>query len=868
MTSVLTTEQLSQATTLPALIRRHAAERPGAPAIVMPGAAPISYAALVQRCAALGALLRREGIGRDGRVGVLLPAGGALASALVAALTNAVAVPLDPRLTAPEFADLRRRARLDAVISDGITPLPLDVSAAARHLLDDAIGRLMLFVDGRHEPVETLAESAGDLALILRTSGTTAQPKLVPVTHGNVLARGDRLRRWLALTETDRSLCVAPLYYAHGFETGVLAPLVAGGSLACPPPADEASAGEDIVTWLEQLEPTYYSAGPTLQRLVLDRVQARRRAPATRLRLIQTGGAPLAASAQGELEAALGVPLLDAYGLSETGQLASNGWATAARRVGSVGRPDPGTVALRLEDGALLTEGAERAGVIGEVLARGPGVTPGYLDDQGRPQSILRDGWVRTGDLGVIDRDGFLTIAGRLKDIVNRGGEKIAPAEVDQALLRHPAVSEAAAFAVPHARLGEDLAAAVVPRTGATVTALELRRYLAECLVPFKVPRRIHLVPALPKGATGKVTRAALAQHFAKPRSSTRVRSALESEIAQLWARMLGRESVDPEADFFELGGDSLLAVEMRLSLERVIGRPVPEGLLFDASTPRQLAIALATDILNADRTLVPVRRDGHKPPLFFFDGDLAGGGYYMRRQAPLFDPERPLWLLRPFEVTQGRLPAIEAMAAHYLSALRQAGFRPPWLFGGHCNGGLVALEAARQAEAAGEAVSLVVMIDPVSLNARRPVRALVRLLRLLGRLRSTKEQKRQDRLGYAMGRIWALAEHPPRWRRSAQPAPIARALDEIEAAAERRHELRVAVYRQAMAKYLPQPIKARLVCLSAASAEPARLYAGALWRRFSPDYVNMTVPGGHTSCLTDGAEVLSVQLRAALADL
>jgi acyl-CoA synthetase (AMP-forming)/AMP-acid ligase II/thioesterase domain-containing protein len=870
---VLYAEQESSATTLPEQVRRHAAERPWAPAIVAPLSPPVSYATLAERCAAMGSLLRLAGIGRDGRIGVMLPGGAPLATALVSTIANAVAVPLDPRLTSAEFADLHSRLRLDALLTDDMTPSPLAPPVRRYVLEEDGGGRLVLFVDGaRGGPAEAIEETPDDLALILRTSGTTAQPKLVPLTHRNVVARAERLQRWLALTAGDRALCVAPLYYAHGLETAVFAPLAAGASLACPPPADEGGWAGDILAWLEELEPTYYSAGPTLQRLLLDRVQAQGSRIPHRLRLIQSGGAPLAAHAKAELEASLGVPLLDAYGLSETGQLATNGWAAAARRAGTVGRPDPGTLALRTEDGTLLTGSAFRAGVTGEILARGRGVTPGYLDDSGRPQALLEDGWFRTGDLGVVDEEGFLVIAGRLKDIVNRGGEKIAPAEVDQALLCHPEVSEAAAFAVPHPRLGEDLAAAVVPRAGASVTALELRRYLAERLVPFKVPRRIHLVPQLPLGATGKVTRSALAQQFSAPRRQLKVGSALEAEITALWARMLGREAVDPGADFFELGGDSLLAVEMKLSLERLIGQDLPEGLLFEAGTPRQLAIAVATDVLNADPGLLPLRREGHKQPFFFLDGDLAGGGYYMRRLAALLDPDRPLWLLRPFDVTKGRLPTIEAMASHYLSLLRQAGFRPPYLFGGYCNGGLIALEAARQAEAAGETVSLVIMIDPVSLNARWPLRAVVRVLRLLARLGSTKEQKRQDRLGRAMGRLWVRLERPP-WRRRPRgqsrqaTAPAAR-VDEIEKGAARRHEVRLAVYRQAMAKYLPGPVNARLLCVSAAGTGPAGLYAVAPWARFSRSFASTPVPGDHSSCLTEGAETLAERLRAALADL
>jgi thioesterase domain-containing protein len=262
----------------------------------------------------------------------------------------------------------------------------------------------------------------------------------------------------------------------------------------------------------------------------------------------------------------------------------------------------------------------------------------------------------------------------------------------------------------------------------------------------------------------------------------------------------------------------------------------------------------------------VPLRSGGSKAPLLFFDGDLAGGGYYMRRIAAQLDPDRPLWLLRPFDLTEGRLPAIEAMAGHYLALLRQAGFRPPFLFGGHCNGALIALEAARQAEAAGEAVALVVMIDPISLNTRWPLRALLRTLTFLARLRSRKERKRQDRVGGAMSRVWTTVHSPP-WRPSEpSPAAVSPEADEVEAAFDRRHERRMAVYHQAMARFLPRPVAAKLVCLKAEQSGPQHVYDAARWSRFGGGFEAIAIPGGHLTCLTNEAETLAAKLRGVLA--
>jgi len=851
--------------TLPALLRQHAAERPQAPAIVVAAGPPVTYAVLAARVDALARALARAGLGREARIGVMVAKSADLAATLVATFANAVAVPLDPRLTTAEFEDLRARSRLDALLTDGSGRL-LAGPSAHREDLDVHGLRLQLFLTGAPRGTAEACEArADDLAVILRTSGTTALPKLVALTHRNLVSRARRLQRWLGLTAADRALCFAPLHYAHGLETALLAPLAVGGSLACPPAAEPGGPPGDVLAWLADLEPTYYSAGPTFQRMVLDRAEARGGAPRHRLRLIQSGGAPLAARDHATLSSLFGVPVLDAYGLSETGQLASNAWPAGEHRAGTVGRPVEGQVALRGEDGTILEP---LPGARGEIVARGADiVTPGYLDDEGRPRPVLVDGWFPTGDLGAIDDDGFLVLSGRSKDIVNRGGEKIAPAEVDQALLRHPEVVEAAAFAVPHPRLGEDLAAAVVLRPGAEAASLHLRRFLAERLVPFKVPRRIHVVSALPKGATGKVSRAALAQQFMPRSEPAQVRSALELEILALWRRLLGRDDIGPTADFFELGGDSLLAVEMRLALEAQIGREVPESLLFEAATARDLANAIVADDLDPDPQLMPLRREGAKAPLFFLDGDLAGGGYYMRRIAAVLDPERPLWLLRPFEPTKGRIPPIEAMAAHYLSLIRQAGFRPPYLFGGHCNGALIALEAARQAEAAGEAVEQVVLVDPISLNARRPLRALVRALRLVARVRSRQERKRQDRVGGAMARVWGFLNRAP-WARQGAPAEDAPGAegDETQAAFDLRHEQRMGLYLQAMASYLPRPVAASLVCLTAARSWPPLSYAAAPWRRFGGALVTAEIPGGHLSCLTHHAEALGQRIDAALA--
>jgi acyl-CoA synthetase (AMP-forming)/AMP-acid ligase II len=224
------------------------------------------------------------------------------------------------------------------------------------------------------------------------------------------------------------------------------------------------------------------------------------------LRFVVSGGASLPLKIQTDLQSALGVPVLEHYGATEAGQISSNLPPPGPAKVGTCGIPELGTLKIVDPQGALVGPG-ER----GEVLVRGPTVIAGYLDP-GSNKGAFLDGWYHTGDIGSLDEENFLTLHGRLKEIISRGGEKISPREIDLALLRHPDVAEAAAYAVPHPRLGEDVAAAVVLRPGATATGDELRRFLASELSWFKVPRRISVVRDLPKGKTGKVQRRKLSE--------------------------------------------------------------------------------------------------------------------------------------------------------------------------------------------------------------------------------------------------------------------------------------------------------------------------------------------------------------------
>ena len=422
-----------------------------------------------------------------------------------------MAVPLDPNLTAAELEARLRLLNVDAVmmLAGDVTPMR-DLAAKyeipiieVRAPQAGELG-LDLFVAGKSRR-GTRLEGAEAPAFILQTSGTTAaEPSLIPYSHSNLAATAARVRRWFDLSASDRCLSVTPVYYCHGLTATVMAPLMSGGSVAFPANPHLVSLQE----WFVSLRPTWLSAGPTMFHAILDKARADDGERISHdLRFVVSGGASLPLKIQTDLQTALGVPVLEHYGATEAGQISSNLPPPGPAKAGTCGIPEHGTLKIVDPQGAPVGPG-ER----GEVLVRGPAVVAGYLDNPESNKTAFVDGWYHTGDIGSLDDEGFLTLHGRLKEIISRGGEKISPREIDVALLRHPDVAEAAAYSVPHPRLGEDIAAAVVLRPGAATTGDELRRFISSELAWFKVPRRITIMKDLPKGKTGKVQRRKLSE--------------------------------------------------------------------------------------------------------------------------------------------------------------------------------------------------------------------------------------------------------------------------------------------------------------------------------------------------------------------
>ena len=499
-------------TTLAALLADHDAD---APAIGAPGRDWLSHGALKALAAEVRASLRGFGISAGDRVAIVLPNGPEMAAAFVTIAQAAVTAPLNPGYQQEEYAfylsDLKAKAlvvtagyagpALEAALACGMVILTLQTPAGA------PAGYFTLAGPGN------VAGSGGApgpdaTALILHTSGTTSRPKIVPLLQSNLAASARNIAASLALTPRDRCLNVMPLFHIHGLVAAVSASLVAGASVWCAPGFDALK----FFGWMKEARPSWYTAVPTMHQAILSRAARNQDViDANPLRFLRSSSASLPAQVMLALGQTFKAPVIEAYGMTEaTHQMASNPLPPRAQKPGSVGVAAGPLVRIAHEVDNALIDGTW------EVVISGPNVTPGYESnpDANAKNFFLAEGlrWFRTGDQGALDDEGYLRLTGRLKEIINRGGEKISPLEVDGVLLDHPAIAQVVVFAVPHAKLGEEVAAAVVLREGQTATARDIRDFAASRMADFKVPRHVIILDEIPKGATGKVQRIGLAE--------------------------------------------------------------------------------------------------------------------------------------------------------------------------------------------------------------------------------------------------------------------------------------------------------------------------------------------------------------------
>ncbi|MEX2453144.1 MAG: acyl--CoA ligase [Rhodospirillaceae bacterium] len=488
-----------------------------APAIGAPERPVLGYAGLRALSDATVARLNELGIGRNDRVAIVLPNCAEMASAFITIGCGATTAPLNPAYREDEFDFYLDDLHAKALVVEKGSESPALAVAARRNipvvtLVPDAAGVAGKFtLEGKAAGgPATNGGAAGpdDIALVLHTSGTTSRPKIVPLTQRNVAASARHIGASLRLVPKDRCMNIMPLFHIHGLIAAVLSSLAAGASVHCAPGFNAMR----VFAWLDEIEPSWYTAVPTMHQTIVARASRNPESVARarkNLRLIRSSSSSLPPQVMAELEATFDAPVVEAYGMTEAAhQMACNPLPPAARKPGSVGIAAGPEVAIMDEAGPALLP----VGGIGEIVIRGPNVTLGYENNPDANASAFTDGWFRTGDQGTMDADGYISITGRLKEIINRGGEKISPREVDEVLMDHPAVAQAVTFAMPHDKLGEEVAAAVVLRENQTAEEKDLREFVAKHLADFKVPRKVVILDEIPKGATGKLQRIGLAE--------------------------------------------------------------------------------------------------------------------------------------------------------------------------------------------------------------------------------------------------------------------------------------------------------------------------------------------------------------------
>jgi oxalate---CoA ligase len=704
------------AETIGALVEESASRSPEGPAILALDRSPLGYAALAGLIGGVAAALAGRGIGREDRVALVVENGPEAATAFLSLAAGAACAPLNPSYRRHELDFFLSDLAAAALVVSSTLDTPARESAHALGLQvielqaapDRSAGVFRL--DGSPAESAPVPErEAGERALFLHTSGTTSRPKLVPLTHGNLAVSARSIARTLELTPADHCLNVMPLFHVHGLVAALLGSLAVGGSVTCTPGFHPLRA----LDWLDACDPTWYTAVPTMHQALLARTESGHAQPA-RLRFIRSSSAALPRPVLEGLERAFGVPVVEAYGMTEAAhQMASNPPTLAARRPGSVGRAAGPEVAILSAAGEELPPG-----VLGEVAIRGANVFSGYERNPEANQEAFTNGWFRTGDEGTLDDDGYLTLHARIKELINRGGEKISPAEIDERLLEHPAVAEAVAFAFPDERLGEEVAAAVVLAAGHDTRAPELQEFVAQTLAPFKVPRRIVVVAEIPKGPTGKVQRIGLAERLelhSPTVGGTRPagpRSSFEQSIAEVFAEVLDIPSPGIDDDFFALGGDSISGSEAVARLRELTGQALPLVSIVRSPTVRGM-VAELDGVVALEHSGPILLEPGAGPPLYY----VHGGDGEVLQFVPLaraLGGSRSFYGIRARGIDDGEEPAasIEEMAADYLRRIRKLQPEGPYPLGGFCLGATVALEMAHQLEAEGERSSLVV-VDP-----------------------------------------------------------------------------------------------------------------------------------------------------------
>eukprot|EP00250_Pteridium_aquilinum_P009612 c18796_g1_i1 orf=434-2002(-) len=509
--------------TLTGLLSRRCEECPDATALISAGGPELTYAQLHAAVNEGASQLLRAGVKPGDVVALSFPNSLEFVLTFLAVIrARAVAAPLNSAYTEEEFQFYLEDSRSVLIIvpatvgnkaaESAAKKLNLPIAEGNRRANDKGVEFVSKFkfeLCAEALDISGVENQNEDEALFLHTSGTTSRPKGVPLTQLNLSASVQHIVHAYELVSSDKTVIILPLFHVHGLIAGLLSSLVAGGTVVLP------SAGRFSATsfWddMKTYGATWYTAVPTVHQILLEKHKGKPESSYPDLRFIRSCSASLAPAVLQQLEEAFGAPVLEAYAMTEAShQMTSNPLPQhGPHKPGCVGKPTGIELAILDDDGKQLPTRQ-----VGEVCIRGLNVTKGYKNNLDANQVAFAFGWFHTGDRGFLDEDGYLSLTGRIKELINRGGEKISPLEVDAVLLAHPAVSQAVAFAAPDSKFGEEVNAAVVLSEGASATEDEVMEFCKKNLAAFKIPKRIFFAKDVPRTPTGKIQRRIVAEHF------------------------------------------------------------------------------------------------------------------------------------------------------------------------------------------------------------------------------------------------------------------------------------------------------------------------------------------------------------------
>lgn len=708
----------------------------------------ITYANLEDLLLQMGGFLRSNLIGQEDSVLIILPQGIQMALTCLGVMRHSICVPINPDYTTNEIEQvvdsvqpkliftnetLRPTVQACSNLPKECSIINAEVDSSLKWDFEEGLN------SGDSNATTPEFPSSKDVALLLLTSGSTSTPKMVPLTHENILVSTQNLVASLNLTKDDRCLNMMTMFHVGGLLDLLIAPLTIGCTVMC----SEQMGSASFFKHFNSFKPTWYQCVPTMLADIVNYFEHHKDEIQTNgsFRFIRSVSSSISKELLLKAENLFQVPVIEIYGMTETaGVIASNPLPPGPRKLNSVG------VVVKAAEVKIIDSHNNPLGPnkVGEILVSGDSVFSGYMNNHALNDGLFVGKWFRTGDTGLIDEDGYLFLKGRVKEIINRGGEKISPMEIDRIIESHPAVLEAAAFSVPHPTLGEDVAAAVVSASGQSLSKEELIGYLSESLSQFKLPRTIHFLDKLPRNSGGKIQRHLLTQSFSggvtdRSEIDDAPSTPLEKLVAELWKKILEVENVKRHDDFFDLGGDSLRALLFISELENSIKTKVDPKVIYEHSVLIDLTQYLEVEglcvttksdetseadlhnelsrlmahwpgsRLNEQGLIVGRNTLGTKTPIFW----CTNGVDYFEEQIEFFEADQPLYgMVSLIESKFRSVENNEKAAKLYAQEVRQLFPQQEVIIGGWCEGAKIVIDVARFVKEMGGEVKLLFMQD------------------------------------------------------------------------------------------------------------------------------------------------------------